>query len=92
MMQNLLKTGIRTPCNYVGLYLPGRRGYVDAQSEDEFLFCVGVLFSLVRLFCLKEQLDCQVSPIWRMVLEHQGALCGIRGDSVTHRFIFQVFA
>lgn len=35
--------GIRTPCNYVGVYLPGRRGYVDAQSEDVFLFSVGVL-------------------------------------------------
>lgn len=90
-MQGLQKTGIRTPGDYVGLYLHGRREYVDAQSE-EFLICVGVRFSLVRLFCLKEQSDHQISPIRRMVLEHQGPLPGNGGDSVTQRFIFQVFA
>lgn len=37
-MKDIQKSGIRTPCNYVGVYLPGRRGYVDAQSEDKCFY------------------------------------------------------
>lgn len=73
------------------IYLEGEDMLMHKVKTTISILCWGPL-SLVRLFCLKEQLDHQVSPICRMVLEHQGPLCGIHGDSVTQRFMFQVFA
>lgn len=72
------------------IYLEGEDMLMHKVKTNVSILCWGPL-SLVRLFCL-EELYHQVPPIWRMVLEHQGPLCGIREDSGTQRFIFQVFA